>query len=279
MAPPPPATLPLGERILALAKTLQFAWFSGHLVLMLCIVRYVLSYITFNYYSRMARFTYRLSFLSAALTYGIVVYKTWRARQKVGAKYPAGGLIGLLSEENVQYLAMALVWLLAPQYPLALLPYGIYSVFHVATYLRSNVIPTIQPAKTTAGAKPQPNPLSEAIGTFVKTYYDASMSIVSALEIMLWIRVLLSAALFQSRSWILLGLYTAFLRARFAQSAHVQNSFSALELRVDSMVGAQGTPPAARSVWDGIKGGARQFHAVTDLSKYANGSGVPKKTS
>ncbi|KAJ3564319.1 hypothetical protein NPX13_g7886 [Xylaria arbuscula] len=252
MAPPPPATLPLGERILALAKTLQFAWFSGHLVLMLCIVRYVLSYITFNYYSRMARFTYRLSFLSAALTYGIVVYKTWRARQKVGAKYPAGGLIGLLSEENVQYLA---------------------------TYLRSNVIPTIQPAKTTAGAKPQPNPLSEAIGTFVKTYYDASMSIVSALEIMLWIRVLLSAALFQSRSWILLGLYTAFLRARFAQSAHVQNSFSALELRVDSMVGAQGTPPAARSVWDGIKGGARQFHAVTDLSKYANGSGVPKKTS
>ena len=74
---------------------------------MLCIVRYVLSYITFNYYSRMARFTYRLSFLSAALTYGIVVYKTWRARQKVGAKYPAGGLIGLLSEENVQYLGMS----------------------------------------------------------------------------------------------------------------------------------------------------------------------------
>ncbi|KAK5634782.1 hypothetical protein RRF57_010495 [Xylaria bambusicola] len=250
-----------------------------HLVLMLCIVRYVLSYITFNYYSGWARFTYRLSFISAAMTYGIVVYKTWRARQKVGAKFPSGGIIGLLAEENVQYLAMALVWLLAPQYPLALLPYGIYSVFHVATYLRSNVIPTIQPAKASAGAKPQPNPLAEAIGTFVKTYYDASMSIVSGLEILLWIRILLSAMLFQSRSWILLGLYTAFLRARFAQSAHVQNSFSALELRVDSMVGAQGTPPAARSIWDGVKGGARQFHAATDLSKYSSGSGVPKKTS
>ena len=175
---------------------------------------------------------------------------------------------------------MAFVWLLAPQYPLALLPYGIYSIFHVATYLRSNVIPTIQPPKTTtAGAKPQPNPLSEAIGTFVKTYYDASMSIVSGLEILLWIRIFLSAVLFQSRSWVLLGLYTAFLRARFAQSAHVQNSFSALELRVDSMVGAQGTPPAARSIWDGVKGGARQFHAATDLSKYTSSSGVPKKTS
>ncbi len=72
---------------------------------MLCIFRYTLSYITFNYYSNWARFTYRVSFLSAALTYGIVVYKTWRARQKVGARYP-GGLIGIVSEENVQYLGM-----------------------------------------------------------------------------------------------------------------------------------------------------------------------------
>ncbi|KAI3332434.1 hypothetical protein HD806DRAFT_530186 [Xylariaceae sp. AK1471] len=281
MAPPPSANLPLGERILALAKTLQFAWFSGHLVLLLCIFRYTLSYITFNYNSRWARFTYRLSFLSAALTYGIVVYKTWRARQKVGAKYP-GGAVGILSDENVQYLVMALIWLLTPQYPLALLPYGIYSVFHVATYTRSNVIPTIQPNKAPAGAsgaKPQGSPLAEAIGSFVKTYYDASMSVVSALEILLWLRIFLSAALFQSRSWILLGVYTAFLRARFSQSTHVQNSFNQLELRVDSLVGSQGTPPIARSVWEGVKGGARQFHSATDLSKYVNGSAVPKKTS
>ncbi|KAI8628220.1 hypothetical protein F5Y19DRAFT_476630 [Xylariaceae sp. FL1651] len=281
MAPPPSANLPLGERILALAKTLQFAWFSGHLVLLVCIFRYALSYITFNFNSRWARFSYRTAFLSAALTYGIVVYKTWRARQKVGAKYP-GGLVGVLSDENVQYLAMALVWLLAPQYPLALLPYGIYSIFHVATYTRSNVLPTIQPNKAPAGAsgaKPQGSPLAEAIGAFVKQYYDASMSIVSTLEITLWLRIFGSALLFQSRSWILLGLYTAFLRARFAQSTHVQNSLAMLETRVDSMVGAQGTPPVARSVWEGIKSGARQFYAATDLSKYTNGSAVPKKTS
>ncbi|KAI0204972.1 hypothetical protein F4808DRAFT_412799 [Astrocystis sublimbata] len=278
MAPPPSADLPLSDRLMALAQTLQFAWFSGHLVLILCIIRYAFSYISFNYYSGMARFTYRLSFIAAALTYGIVVYKTWRARQKVGAKN-TGGAIGILSDENVQYLVMALIWLLAPQYPLALLPYGIYSIFHVATYTRSNVIPTVQPNKAPAGAKPQANPLAESIGNFVKTYYDASMSVVSGLEIALWVRLVLSAVLFQRRSWILLGLYTAFLRARFSQSTHVQNSFQQLELRVDSMVGAQGTPPAARSAWDGVKGGARQFYAVTDLSKYMGGAGVPKKTS
>lgn len=57
-------------------------------------------------YSTTARFTYRFAFVSAALTYGIVVYKTLRARQKAGARAPPGGALALLSDENVQYLGM-----------------------------------------------------------------------------------------------------------------------------------------------------------------------------
>lgn len=179
---------------------------------------------------------------------------------------------------------MALVWLFSPQYPIAMLPYFIYSVFHFATYTRSTLIPTIAPptqgAASPGGApKYTSHPLADSIGTFVKEYYDASMSVVSGLEIALWIRLLVSAILFQRRSWILLVIYSTFLRARFGQSAHVQGSFSRLEARIDNLVGAQGTPPAARQVWDGVKGGARQFYSATDLSKYANGAAVPKKTS
>ena len=182
---------------------------------------------------------------------------------------------------------MAVVWLFMPQYPLAMLPYGIYSIFHVATYTRANLIPTIVPPKVVAPAGPSPNgkpqyashPLADAIGGFVKQYYDMSMSVVSGLEILLWIRLLLAAVFFQRRSWILLAIYTAFLRARFSQSSHVQNSFAQLEARVDNLVGAQGTPPALRQVWDGAKGGVRQFHAATDVNKYINGAAAPKKTS
>jgi hypothetical protein len=240
-----------------------------------------------NYYGGMAQFCYRFAFLSAAATYGIVVYKTWRARQKTGAKQP-GGALGYLSDENVQYLVMALVWLFNPQYPLALLPYGIYSVFHVATYVGSTLLPTVfpptlipPPAGTSPGAKPQytQHPASDAIKTFVKRYYDSSMPVVSSLEILLWIRLLLAAIFFQRRSWILIAVYTAFLRARFAQSSHVQGSFSQLEARIDNLIGAQGTPPVARQVWDGVKGTARQFHAATDVNKYVNGAAAPKKTS
>jgi hypothetical protein len=52
----------------------------------------------------MARFSYRLAFVAAATTYGIVVYKTFKSRAKAGARNP--GVIGLAADENVQYLGM-----------------------------------------------------------------------------------------------------------------------------------------------------------------------------
>ncbi|KAJ4265092.1 Transmembrane nucleoporin [Fusarium torreyae] len=284
MAPPPNPNLPLQERLLALAKTLQFGWFVGHLTLILTTIRYGFSWLRMNYYTRMAQFSYRTAFVAAAATYGIVVYKTMRARAKTGAR-PAPSALALLADENIQYLAMALVWLFSPQYPLALIPYTIYSVFHVATYTRANLIPAVlapKPAPEADGASPNRrasvnSPLADQIGAFVKEYYDASMAIVSSLEIALWIRILLSAILFQRRSWILIVLYTAFLRARFSQSSHVQNSFSQFSARIDSLVGAQGTPPAARQVWQTIKDASKQFHDATDVGKYV--SGPAKKTS
>ncbi|CAJ0541441.1 Ff.00g080520.m01.CDS01 [Fusarium sp. VM40] len=284
MAPPPNPNLPLQERLLALAKTLQFGWFVGHLTLILTTIRYGFSWLRMNYYTRTAQVSYRTAFIAAAVTYGIVVYKTMRARAKTGAR-AAPSPLALLADENIQYLAMALVWLFSPQYPLALIPYTIYSVFHVATYTRANVIPAVlapKPAPEADGASPNRRPavnsaLADQIGAFVKEYYDASMAIVSSLEIALWGRIFLSAILFQRRSWILIVLYTAFLRARFTQSTHIQNSFTQLGARVDSLVSAQGTPPAARQVWQIVKDGAKQFHDVTDVGKYI--SGPAKKTS
>ena len=76
---------------------------NRHLTLLFSILRYGISYITFNFYSRWARFSYRLAFVSAALTYGIVVYKAFRARSRAGSK-AQGGALALAADENVQYL-------------------------------------------------------------------------------------------------------------------------------------------------------------------------------
>lgn len=74
----------------------------GHFLLLLSVARYSLSYITFNYYSRWAQTSYRLAFISAAATYGIVVYKAYRARLRTGQAQQ--GALMLASDENVQYL-------------------------------------------------------------------------------------------------------------------------------------------------------------------------------
>ncbi|KAJ5062969.1 hypothetical protein J3E74DRAFT_288639 [Bipolaris maydis] len=269
--------MPLGQRLAALAQTLQFAWFAGHVTLLLSTLRYGLSYITFNFSSRWASFSYRTAFLSACVTYGIVVYKAYRARMRAGKQ---SGVVALATDENVQYLIMALTWLFSRQIPLAILPFSVYSIFHVATYVRANLLPTIQPPPAApAGAKPQASAASDAIGRFVKEYYDSSMTLVALLEIFLWFRVFGSALLFQRGSWILLVVYTVFFRARVAQSSFVQEAISQLTARIDAQLANQSTPPAAKQGWGTFKTVVRQAADATDIRKYVGGQpgAAPKK--
>lgn len=175
---------------------------------------------------------------------------------------------------------MAIVWLFSRQIPLAVLPFAVYSIFHFATYTRANLLPTLQPPQQPAspGAKPKPSALSDTIGKFVKEYYDSSMTLVAVLEIALWFRLLGSALLFQKGSWILLGIYSVFFRARFSQSSFVQGAISQLSARLDAQLANQSTPPAVRQAWETFKGVSRQIADATDITKYVSGGQTgPKK--
>ena len=158
--------------------------------------------------------------------------------------------------------------------PLAILPFAVYSIFHVATYTRSNLLPTIQAQPQ--GSK-QTSGLSDTIGHFVKNYYDTSMTLVAVLEICLWFRILGSAILFQKGSWILLIVYTVFFRVRHSQSSFVQNAIMQLTARADAALANQSTPPAVRNIWDQFKGIVRQAADATDVNRLARQSGPPKK--
>ncbi|KAJ5577714.1 uncharacterized protein N7459_006678 [Penicillium hispanicum] len=286
MAPPPPATLPLAERLKALAQTLQFAWFVGHLTLLLSVFRYTLSFVFFNYYSSAAQISYRLAFISAAVTYGIVVYKGHFARG-VSGNVPTI-VSKLISDENVQYLGMALVWLYSRQLILALLPFSVYSVFHVATYSRMYLIPTLQPPAQGAAGSASPgspsskpaakqSPLAETIGRFIKQYYDASMGVVATLEILLLIRLVFSGITFSKGSWLLLLVYLSFFRARYAQSSFVQQAVHQLTARADASISHQSTPPQVRQGWEAFKSAVHQGYQFTDISRYVSGPAAGKK--
>ncbi|KAF9894976.1 hypothetical protein FE257_004600 [Aspergillus nanangensis] len=270
---PPPSNLSLVERLKALAQTLQFAWFVGHVTLLISVFRYLLSYVTFNYYSSTAQASYRLAFLSAAVTYGIVVYKGHIARGRLQGSIP-NIAVKLAGDENVQYLCMALVWLYSRQIPLALLPFSVYSVFHVATYSRAHLIPTFQPAAAAPASPSSPkpaarqSPLGDTIGRFVKQYYDASMDLVAGLEMALLFRLTLSILTFSKGSIVLMLIYLAFFRARYTQSTFVQSSVRHFVARVDASVSHQSTPPVVRQGWETFKGFVRQGYEATDISRF-----------
>lgn len=172
---------------------------------------------------------------------------------------------------------MALVWLYSRQVSLALLPYSVYSVFHVATYSRAHLIPTLQPPQGGAPAspaspsspKPAPkqSPLAETIGRFVKQYYDTSMDLVAALEMTLLFRLTISLLSFSKGSFVLLFIYLAFFRARYSQSTFVQQAVRHFTARVDASVSHQSTPPAVRQGWETFKGVVRQAYESTDLGR------------
>jgi hypothetical protein len=172
---------------------------------------------------------------------------------------------------------MALVWLLTRQISLALLPFAVYSIFHVATYVRGNVLPALYPAAPGASdARPKSTgAVADMIGNFIRDYYDASMTLVAFLEVLLWGRMLFSAILFVKGSWIMLIVYTAFLRARFSQSKFVSNTLANLGARGDAMVAQQGMDPRVRQGWAAAKGGLKSFVDVTNVGKYF-GSGAPQ---
>lgn len=295
MAPPtaqaqPSGPPPLPQRLLTLAQTLQFGWFASHLTLLLTTLRYTISFVKFNTSTRTAQVSYRLAFLSAAITYGIVVYKAYRARIKqAGANRLAlqQHLLDMTGDENVQYLVMALIWLFTRPIYLALLPFTIYSTFHFLTYLRTALIPTLIPPPTTPnypaggsstgttqpGQKPKattPNVLSNAISKFVKSHYDTSMAIVANLEIALFFRLLFGGLVFMN-SFILVIIYAAFLRIRFGQSPFVRQALATTESKIDGLVADQRVPPAARGVWANVKDGIRKIGEVTqfDLGQLA----------
>jgi hypothetical protein len=173
---------------------------------------------------------------------------------------------------------MAFVWLFSKQVPLALLPFFIYSSFHVLTYVRTYIIPTVSPTPATNGSGPKSqNKLAAQIGSLVKTHYDSSMFILALFEVFLWFRLLGSAILFQKGSWILLTCYTVFVRARIAQSPFIQNAIKHLTTQVDSVVARQDVHPAVKNGWTSTKQFAQTAHDSTDISRYINTSQAPPK--
>lgn len=148
-------------------------------------------------------------------------------------------------------------------------PQWIYPLFHLVTRLAAVPI-------STSGANPNEVSMSESttdnIRAFISTYYDVSMSAATSLEVSTWFSLLISAVTFQHWSWIMIVLYTIFLRNRYDL-----DDFTRFEARANGFLDAQKMYLPARPAWKISLKLTRGFYYVSDPRNYMGGDSDPKK--
>ena len=75
---------------------------------------------------------------------------------------------------------------------MTLIPYITFSLFHLLTFTRTTILPSMVPAARNADGTSSPagGDLSKSIQTWVKQNYDLAMRFVSYSEVIIFIRVL-----------------------------------------------------------------------------------------
>ncbi|KAJ2059451.1 Transmembrane nucleoporin [Coemansia sp. S146] len=237
-----------GERLSALAKTAQFYWWAGHMVVLIFGTLY---YVRRPFGWKTANWYYGKAYLGALASYAIVIYKTYGPPQLNLAFVQR-----LLVDENVEYLMLAGYWYSCRPIFVTLLPFVVFSLFHVITYTRSSLIPMffpevtaeVQRARQGEAVLSAPARVSKFMGDWSSKYYSPALRQVGVWEVAvigLW--VVLGAVTFQTPLLAPLA-YFQFLRMRYALSAPTRAAFRNVRVLLDRLL----TPPTASASVPGV---------------------------
>ncbi|KAJ1906906.1 Transmembrane nucleoporin [Coemansia sp. IMI 209127] len=245
------------ERISSVAKASlesQFYWWLGHVTMLTCGLIY---YVKRPFGSQGANWYYPKALLGALVSYAIVVYKTYGPPQANLAFAHR-----LIVDENVEYLLLALYWYSSRPIFVTLVPFVVFSLFHVLTYARSVLIPTVFPNITqeierarraeqqqaTMPAISMPARVSKFLGDWSTKYYSPALREVGVWEvavICVWVSV--GALTFQT-PFVAPLVYLQFLRMRYALSAPTRAAFRRVRAWLDRTL----TPPMASANVPGV---------------------------
>ncbi|KAJ2488781.1 Transmembrane nucleoporin [Coemansia sp. RSA 2050] len=238
-----------GERLSALAKTAQFYWWAGHMVVLIFGTLY---YVKRPFGWREANWYYGKAYVGALASYTIVIYKTYGPPQMNLAFAQR-----LLVDENVEYLMLAMYWAWCRPIWVTLLPFVVFSLFHVITYTRSSLIPLFFPEvpaeiqRGRAGGQPVASVagrVSRFMGEWSSKYYSPALREVGVWEVaVIGVWVVLGAVTLQTPLTAPLA-YFQFLRMRYALSAPTRAAFRRVRVFLDRLL----TPPAAHPGVPGV---------------------------
>jgi len=218
---------------------IQFVWFVGHFITVFCSGFYFLSAI----YKPFLSF-YKKAYVGVLLSYGIVLYRLYGV-PKLNKMY----WLRLTNDESLQYMLLAFVWMTSPPMLVLLLPYALYSTFHVLEYIISNLIPQFLP---------NPNESQKALITkirnIINTYQPASTQFVAKLEVVGILPLLLFMIFLRRASFIQPFIFIQFLRFRYISSPSIQREFASLRLTLDSkLLGNDKVPAGVQNIYVKIR--------------------------
>ncbi|KAK4515144.1 uncharacterized protein ATC70_002754 [Mucor velutinosus] len=204
-------------------KSLHFGWFVGHALVVLSALAFAISNLVFHPLG----FFYRLAYLGVIASYGIVLWNSYKPLTNKESYFKL-----MLLDENFQYLIIAVFFLFSRRVAVTLIPFFIYSVFHVLDFVDADLIPQLAPHQTK---------IQSHIQNIVSKYYDTAMILVAKIEVC-GVMTRLVLGLFVFRSSILsILVYTQFLRMRYYMSEHTREFLTELGTKVDKAL----TPPTA----------------------------------
>ncbi|KLO20551.1 hypothetical protein SCHPADRAFT_863320 [Schizopora paradoxa] len=228
----------------------HYGWAGGHVLHLLCAAKYLLAWFTLR--SSGQAWYYKTAYIGAILSYAIVCYKSLFE----GPSQPVGDLSRrAMTDENVHYLFLAVFWWVSKPVPMSLIPFATFSLFHVLSFLRSNVLPHFFPPtpSATAGQPANQHPFLKKIQAWIKANYDSAMHVVAYAEVLIFIRIAFGALLFQN-SLLAPIIYAHFLRIRYHQSPKfTQKAVHHISSLIDGYVRRPGNPPIVVTVWDKIQ--------------------------
>ncbi|KAI8889139.1 hypothetical protein K501DRAFT_329478 [Backusella circina FSU 941] len=217
-------------------KSLHFAWFVGHVLVLLNATIYFLSLAVFH----PVGFFYRAAYLFLVVSYTLVLYNSYMpliGRESVFKR--------VLMDESGPYLFTCIYFLFTRRIAVTLLPLYIYSIFHVLKYLENDIIPGLAPHQEKA---------KESIIDLISKYHQKGLDMAAKIEVFgVMTRLVLGLFVLRSSLFAVL-LYGFFLHLRYYMSPFTRAILEDCGKKVDNLVTTHPkVPPAALQFYSKAK--------------------------
>ncbi|KAG2226324.1 hypothetical protein INT45_005996 [Circinella minor] len=211
---------PLTERIIALAKHPQFYWWCGHVCLVFNAILYFTSVLSLHPYANY----YKRAHAGSLISYGIVIWKSVGIPRRFDMEF--------IGNENVQYFAIAFYWYSYQPITVTLVPFFIFSLFHMFAYIPNAIIPAIYPKDSNSTVVQT----CRSIKQYTDEHHEMAMQLAAYVEVVGVLGQLLLGVISFQTSILALIVFAHFLRLRYYLSPYTRQACNETTEKLDQWI-------------------------------------------